>query len=29
MDVDEYPHHGEESGERIVVRISPERVLTG
>lgn len=27
MDVDEYPHHGEESGERVIVRIRPDRVV--
>lgn len=26
--VDEYPHHGTESGPRVVIRITPERVLT-
>ncbi|MFC3478398.1 PPOX class F420-dependent oxidoreductase [Halobacterium litoreum] len=26
MDVDEYPHHGEEDGERVLVRIEPTRV---
>lgn len=28
MDRDEYPHHGEEGGERVIVRIRPERVVT-
>jgi len=28
MGVDEYPHHGEESGDRVVVRISTDRVVT-
>jgi PPOX class probable F420-dependent enzyme len=28
MDVDEYPHHGEESGPRVVVRIPTDRVVT-
>jgi PPOX class probable F420-dependent enzyme len=27
MDVDEYPHHGEEGGERVLVRIEPTRVF--
>jgi PPOX class probable F420-dependent enzyme len=27
FDVDEYPHHGEEDGERVLVRIEPTRVL--
>ena len=26
MGVDEYPHHGEEDGERVLVRISPDSV---
>ncbi|MDZ7746289.1 MAG: PPOX class F420-dependent oxidoreductase [Halobacteriales archaeon] len=26
MGVDEYPHHGEEGGERVLVRISPDSV---
>ena len=25
--VDEYPHHGEEAGERVIVRIEPTRVF--
>ena len=29
MGVDEYPHHGEESGPRVLVRIHPDRVVTG
>ena len=29
MDVDEYPHHGEESGARVIVRIPTDRVVTG
>ncbi|WP_435063161.1 PPOX class F420-dependent oxidoreductase [Halobaculum sp. EA56] len=28
MDVDEYPHHGEESGARVIVRISADHVVT-
>jgi PPOX class probable F420-dependent enzyme len=28
MGVDEYPHHGEESGPRVIVRISIENVVT-
>ncbi|WP_135805301.1 PPOX class F420-dependent oxidoreductase [Halorussus marinus] len=28
MDVEEYPHHGEESGPRVIVRIRPDRVVT-
>lgn len=28
MDVDEYPHHGEESGSRVVVRIPADNVVT-
>jgi len=27
MGVDEYPHHGEEDGERVLVRIEPTRVF--
>jgi PPOX class probable F420-dependent enzyme len=27
MNVDEYPHHGEEGGERVLVRIEPTRVF--
>ncbi|WP_256298711.1 PPOX class F420-dependent oxidoreductase [Haloarchaeobius salinus] len=27
MDLDEYPNHGEEMGERVVIRIRPERVV--
>lgn len=27
MGVDEYPHHGEESGERVLHRITPEHVI--
>lgn len=27
MDVDEYPHHGDEGGQRILHRITPERVI--
>lgn len=27
MGVDEYPHHGEESGPRVVHRITPEHVI--
>ena len=29
MGVDEYPNHGEETGERVVIRIRPDEVLTG
>jgi len=29
MDVEEYPHHGEEEGERVIVKIAPEHVATG
>ncbi|MEZ3114346.1 PPOX class F420-dependent oxidoreductase [Halobaculum sp. MBLA0147] len=28
MGVDEYPHHGEESGPRVIVRIPAENVVT-
>ena len=28
MDVEEYPHHGEEEGERVIARIAPEEVVT-
>jgi PPOX class probable F420-dependent enzyme len=28
MDVEEYPHHGDESGPRVVVRVSPDHVVT-
>lgn len=28
MGVDEYPHHGTEAGERVIVRIRPDRVVT-
>jgi PPOX class probable F420-dependent enzyme len=28
MDIDEYPHHGDERGPRVIVRIQPERVVT-
>lgn len=28
MDVDEYPHHGAESGPRVIVRIPTENVVT-
>jgi PPOX class probable F420-dependent enzyme len=28
MDVDEYPHHGEESGPRVIVRIPTDRLVT-
>jgi PPOX class probable F420-dependent enzyme len=28
MGVEEYPHHGEESGPRVVVRVRPDRVVT-
>jgi PPOX class probable F420-dependent enzyme len=29
MGVDEYPHHDEEEGERVIVKIAPRRVVTG
>ena len=29
MGVEEYPNHGEESGARVVIRIRPDRVVTG
>jgi PPOX class probable F420-dependent enzyme len=29
MDVEEYPNHGEEEGERLIVRIAPHHVVTG
>ncbi len=29
MGVDEYPNHGEESGERVLIRIRPETVRSG
>jgi PPOX class probable F420-dependent enzyme len=29
MGVDEYPHHEEEAGERVIVRIEPQHVVTG
>ncbi|MFB6104147.1 MAG: PPOX class F420-dependent oxidoreductase [Halobacteriaceae archaeon] len=28
MDVEEYPHHGEERGPRVIIRIQPDRVTT-
>jgi PPOX class probable F420-dependent enzyme len=28
MDVDEYPHHGDESGPRVIVRIPADNVVT-
>jgi PPOX class probable F420-dependent enzyme len=28
MGVGEYPHHGEESGPRVVIRLRPDRVVT-
>lgn len=28
MDVEEYPHHGEERGPRVIIRIRPDRVIT-
>ena len=28
MDVEEYPYHGDDEGERLIVRIEPARVLT-
>lgn len=28
FDVEEYPHHGEERGPRVIVRIAPHRVVT-
>ena len=29
MGVEEYPHHGEEIGERVIIRIEPEAVAAG
>jgi PPOX class probable F420-dependent enzyme len=29
MGVDEYPHHGEESGPRVIVRIPTDDIVTG
>lgn len=29
MDVETYPHHGEEGGERVILRIEPTNVLLG
>ncbi|KYH27734.1 pyridoxamine 5'-phosphate oxidase [Halalkalicoccus paucihalophilus] len=29
MDVEEYPFHDEEGGERVIVKIRPDRVITG
>lgn len=29
MGVETYPNHGDEAGERIIIRIRPEQVLTG
>lgn len=29
MDVEEYPHHGEEKGSRVIVRVPAEHVVTG
>ncbi len=29
MDVETYPNHGEEGGDRIILRIEPTRVITG
>ncbi|PSQ07004.1 hypothetical protein BRC97_04870 [Halobacteriales archaeon QS_6_71_20] len=29
MNVDEYPHHGEESDARVIVRVPTDRVVTG
>ncbi|MFB6111033.1 MAG: PPOX class F420-dependent oxidoreductase [Halobacteriaceae archaeon] len=28
MGVEEYPHHGEEGGPRVIIRIRPHRVIT-
>lgn len=28
MDVEEYPHHGEESGPRVIIRIPTEQIVT-
>ncbi|MFW5939829.1 MAG: pyridoxamine 5'-phosphate oxidase family protein [Halolamina sp.] len=28
FDVDEYPHHGEESGPRVLIKIPTERIMT-
>lgn len=28
MDVDEYPHHGEERGPRVIHRITPARIIS-
>lgn len=28
MGLEEYPHHGEESGPRVILRIRPDRVVT-
>lgn len=28
FDVDEYPHHGEESGPRVLIKIPTERIIT-
>jgi hypothetical protein len=28
MDVEEYPHHGEESGPRVIVRVAADHVVT-
>lgn len=27
MDVSEYPHHGDERGPRVIIRIEPERIV--
>ena len=29
MGVEEYPHHGDEIGERVIIRIEPEAVTSG
>jgi PPOX class probable F420-dependent enzyme len=29
MGVDEYPHHGGDEGERVIIKIRPDRVVTG
>jgi PPOX class probable F420-dependent enzyme len=29
MGVDEYPHHDGEEGERVIIKIRPDRVVTG
>lgn len=29
MDVEEYPFHGDEDGARVIIKIRPDRVITG